>query len=158
MVTTMINRAAARVSLDYGFIRPISLHLKGGLGTLTAADQADDEDAAPVVHSEQGDVPVAIGAGTDTTTEAILSTRTSRAWTRVLPALVVIAVILVFVFQNPKDVKVRLFTFLRTLPLSVALLGAVVLGALMVLALGSVRMFQLRGQIHRKKVGPERNS
>ena len=157
MVTTMINRPAARVSLDYGFIRPIWLHLKGGLGTLMA-DQADDEGAAPLVHSEQGDVPVAVGAGADTTPEAILSTRTSRAWTRVLPALVVIVVILVFVFQNPKDVKVRLFTFLGTLPLSVALLGAVVLGALMVLALGSVRMFQLRGQIHRKKGGPERNS
>ncbi|NNN00873.1 MAG: LapA family protein [Acidimicrobiaceae bacterium] len=80
----------------------------------------------------------------------ILSTRTSRAWIRLLPALVVLVVILVFVFQNPKDVKVSLFTFSGTLPLSVALLGAVVLGALMTLALGSIRIFQLRRQVHRK--------
>ena len=46
--------------------------------------------------------------------EAIHSTRTSRAWIRLLPALVVLVVILVFVFQNPKDVKVSLFTFSGT--------------------------------------------
>ena len=64
--------------------------------------------------------------------------------------LVVLIVILVFVFQNPKDVKVSLFTFSGTLPLSVALLGAVILGALMTLALGSVRILQLRKQVRRK--------
>ncbi|MBW4029082.1 MAG: LapA family protein [Acidobacteria bacterium] len=67
-----------------------------------------------------------------------------------LPVLVVLIIILVFVFQNPEDVKVRLFTLSGTLPLSVALLGAVILGALMVLALGSVRIFQLRRQFRRK--------
>ena len=71
--------------------------------------------------------------------------------------MAVLAVILVFVFQNPKDVKVSLFTFSGTLPLSVALLGAVVLGALMVLALGSVRIFQLRRQVHRKTGRSEGN-
>ena len=121
-------------------------------------NQAEGEDVAPLANSEQQEVPVADGASADATSEAILSTRTSRAWLKVLPALVVLAVILVFVFQNPKDVKVRLFTFSGTLPLSVALLGAVVLGALMVLALGSVRIFQLRGQIHRKPGKSEGNA
>jgi uncharacterized integral membrane protein len=121
-------------------------------------NQAEGEDVAPLANSEQQEVPVAVGANADATSEAILSTRTSRAWMKVLPALVVLAVILVFVFQNPKDVKVRLFTFSGTLPLSVALLGAVVLGALMVLALGSIRIFQLRGQIHRKTGKAEENA
>ena len=120
-------------------------------------NQAESEDVAPLANSEQQEVPVAVGANPDATSETILSTRTSRTWMRVLPALVVLAVILVFVFQNPKDVKVRLFTFSGTLPLSVALLGAVVLGALMVLALGSVRILQLRGQIHRKTGKSEGN-
>jgi len=120
-------------------------------------DQADDEEVAPLANSEQGDVPVAAGVPAVATSEAISSTRTSRAWIRVLPALAVLAVILVFVFQNPKDVKVSLFTFSGTLPLSVALLGAVVLGALMVLALGSVRIFQLRRQVHRKTGRSEGN-
>ena len=113
-------------------------------------DQPDNEDNAPLANLEQGDVPVEADVEPVATSEVILSTRTSRAWTRLLPALVILVVILVFVFQNPKDVKVRLFTISSTLPLSVALLGAVVLGALMTLALGSLRILQLRRQVQRK--------
>jgi uncharacterized integral membrane protein len=113
-------------------------------------NQPDSEDNAPLANPEQGDVPVETEVEPVATSEVILSTRTSRAWIRLLPALVVLVVILVFVFQNPKDVKVNLFTFSGTLPLSVALLGAVVLGALMTLALGSVRILQLRRQVQRK--------
>jgi uncharacterized integral membrane protein len=113
-------------------------------------NQPDDEDNAPLANPEQVDVPVEAGVEPGATSAVILSTRTSRAWIRLLPVLVVLVVILVFVFQNPKDVKVSLFTFSGSLPLSVALLGAVILGALMALALGSVRIFQLRRQVHRK--------
>lgn len=113
-------------------------------------DQPDSEDNASLANPEQGDVPVEADVEPVATSEVILSTRTSRAWTRLLPALVILVVILVFVFQNPKDVKVRLFTISSTLPLSVALLGAVVLGALMTLALGSLRILQLRRQVQRK--------
>ena len=119
-------------------------------------NQPDDENNAPLANPEQSDVPVEAGVEADATSEVILSTRTSRAWIRLLPVLVVLVVILVFVFQNPKDVKVSLFTFSGTLPLSVALLGAVILGALMALALGSVRIFQLRRQVHRKTEGSKR--
>jgi uncharacterized integral membrane protein len=90
--------------------------------------------------------------------EGISSTRSSRAWVRLLPVLIVLAVILVFVFQNPKDVRVSIFTFSGTLPLSVALLGAVILGALMTLALGSVRILQLRRQVYRKSRTRRRHS
>jgi len=113
-------------------------------------NQPDDKDGAPVTSTKQGDVPGESGAEPRTTSERITSTRTSRAWIRLLPALLVLVVILVFVFQNPKDVKVSLFTFSGALPLSVALLGAVILGALMALALGSLRILQLRRQVHRK--------
>src|SRR5665213_2987392 len=118
-------------------------------------NQPDDEDNAPLANPEQGDVPVEAGVEPGATSAVILSTRTSRAWIRLLPVLVVSVVILVFVFQNPEDVKVSLFTFSGTLPLSVALLGAVVLGALMALALGSVRIFQLRRQVRRKTAGSD---
>lgn len=128
--------------------------IAGQIGALME-EQADDESAAPLANSEQGDMPVAVEVPAVATSEAIPSTRTSRAWIRILPALIVLAVILIFVFQNPKDVRVSLFTFSGTLPLSVALLGAVVLGALMVLALGSVRIFQLRRQVHRKSAKSE---
>ena len=120
-------------------------------------NQADDEEGAPLVNPEPGDAPVQSGTESDATSEVIASTKTSRAWIRLLPVLVVLVVILVFVFQNPKDVKVSLFTISGTLPLSVALLGAVILGALMVLALGSVRIFQLRKQVHRKRERREKD-
>jgi len=112
-------------------------------------NQPDDEADAPLANSDQ-DVPVEAGAEPGAPSEVIMSTRTSRAWIRLFPGLVVLVVILVFVFQNPKDIKVSLFTFSGTLPLSVALLGAAVLGALMALALGSVRIVQLRKQVRRK--------
>jgi uncharacterized integral membrane protein len=62
----------------------------------------------------------------------------------VLPALILLAVILLFVFQNLRSVKVSFVTASGRLPLAVALLAAAALGALVVLALGSVRMIQLR--------------
>jgi uncharacterized integral membrane protein len=79
----------------------------------------------------------------------IPSTRASRAWTRVLPALVLFAAILLFVFQNLRSSKVSFVSLSGTLPLGVALLAAAALGALLVLALGSVRVLQLRKLVHR---------
>ncbi len=113
-------------------------------------NQPDDEGHEPIANAEPV-ASAAAGLEQDHASETIVSTRTSRAWIRLLPVLVVLAVILVFVFQNPKDVKVSLFSFSGTLPLSVALLGAVILGALMALALGSVRILQLRKQVRRKR-------
>jgi len=112
--------------------------------------QADGEDGAPSSDSEQGELPAARGEPLEATSKAIPSTRISRAWIRVFPALVILAVILAFVFQNTKDVRVSFLTFSGTLPLSASLLSAAALGALMVLALGSVRIFQLRKQVHRQ--------
>lgn len=112
-------------------------------------DEPENHDGAPPVESDHDVVTEETGADL-VPAAAIRSTRTSRAWIRLLPALIVLVVILVFVFQNPKDVKVSLFTFSGTFPLSVALLGAVILGALMVVALGSLRIFQLRRQVRRK--------
>jgi len=118
----------------------------------------DDEDDAALVNPEKDD-PVESEVQ-PATPVSITSTRTSRAWIRLLPVLVILVVILVFVFQNPKDVKVSLFTFSGTLPLSVALLGAVILGALLAMALGSMRIFQLRRLVRQKSVSEKstRNS
>jgi uncharacterized integral membrane protein len=83
----------------------------------------------------------------------IASTRTSRTWVKVLPGLVLLAVLLVFVFQNLRSTKVSFFTASGSLPLALALLAAAALGALSLLALGSVRILQLRKTIrmHRRQ-------
>lgn len=80
----------------------------------------------------------------------IHSTRASRAWIRVLPSIVVLAVMLVFIFQNRQNVKVSFFSAQGSWPLSVSLLAAAALGATLVLALGSIRIVQLRRQLHRR--------
>lgn len=82
----------------------------------------------------------------------VVATRAGRAWVKVLPALVVLAVILVFVFQNSQSAKVSFVTASGRLPLAVALLGAAALGALFVLALGSIRILQLRRMVHRSSL------
>ncbi|MGC8510274.1 MAG: lipopolysaccharide assembly protein LapA domain-containing protein [Acidimicrobiales bacterium] len=84
----------------------------------------------------------------------IASTRTSRLWLRLLPSLVVLVVILVFIVQNHQDVRVSLFTLAVTWPLSIALLASAILGALLVLAIGSLRIVQLRRQIRRRPPPP----
>jgi uncharacterized integral membrane protein len=70
-------------------------------------------------------------------------------WNGVVPVLVLLALILVFVFQNLHRARVKFITVSGTLPLGVALLAAAAFGGLLVLALGSARMAQLRKAIRR---------
>jgi uncharacterized integral membrane protein len=118
---------------------------------MTVEAQPDEENLGP--DAEDGvdgalpEPPIL----TEERPEPIDSTRASRAWVRVLPALTVLAILLVFVFQNRKDVKISFFGWSGMLPLAVALLASAALGMLVLLALGSVRMLQLRRQVRRKK-------
>jgi uncharacterized integral membrane protein len=111
-----------------------------------AADEvAVSEDSTPI---DQVAVESASPAAAPRT---IPSTRASRTWTRVLPVLFLFAAILVFVLQNLHNSKVSFVSLSGTLPLGVALLAAAALGALLVLALGSVRILQLRKLVRRNQ-------
>lgn len=113
--------------------------------------QPEDEGAVPgVENTTDGTLPAPPEVQVEQP-EPIPSTRASRAWIRVLPALIVLAILLVFIFQNGKDVKISFLGWSGTLPLSLALLASAALGMLVLLALGSVRMLQLRRQVRRKK-------
>jgi uncharacterized integral membrane protein len=79
----------------------------------------------------------------------VTSTRASRTWVKLSPALLVLALILVFVFQNSRTAKVSFATASGRIPLALALLAAAALGALFVFTLGSIRILQLRRTIHR---------
>lgn len=76
------------------------------------------------------------------------STRASRAWSRILPALILLAVILVFVFQNLGTTTIAFLMFSGTIPVALALIIAAALGGLLVLTIGSIRILQLRKAIH----------
>ena len=68
----------------------------------------------------------------------------------VAAGLLVLMVLLVFIFQNLHDVRVHFFTANGQFPLALALVFAVLLGALVVLAIGTVRILQLRRAVHRR--------
>src|SRR2546426_11921671 len=70
-------------------------------------------------------------------------TRLSGAWTALVVGVVVLVVILVFILQNLQSVEVHFLFLQGNLPLAVALHFAMVLGAVVVLAFGAVRVLQL---------------
>lgn len=71
-------------------------------------------------------------------------TRLSGAWTALVIGVVALVVILIFILQNLQTVEVYFLFFHWQLPLAVGLLFAMVLGAVVVLAFGAVRILQLR--------------
>jgi putative membrane protein len=71
-------------------------------------------------------------------------TRLSGAWTAIVIGLVALVVILVFILQNQQTVEVTFLFFKGHLPLAVALLFALILGAVIVVAFGAARILQLR--------------
>ena len=80
-------------------------------------------------------------------------TRLSGAWTALAIGVVALAVILVFILQNLQTVEVHFIVFQGSLPLAVALLFAMILGAVVVLAFGAGRILQLRLVARRARRG-----
>lgn len=82
-------------------------------------------------------------------------TRLSGAWTAIVVGLVALVVILVFILQNQQSVEVTFLVFNGHLPLAVALLFALILGAVIVFAFGAARILQLRMATGRaRRMGP----
>jgi lipopolysaccharide assembly protein A len=80
-------------------------------------------------------------------------TRLSGAWTAIVVGLLALVVILVFILQNQQSVEVTFLMVHGHLPLAVALLFALILGAVIVVAFGAARILQLRmvaGRARRK--------
>src|SRR3981081_2181728 len=71
-------------------------------------------------------------------------TRLSGAWPALVVGIVILVVILVFILQNLQSVEVHFLFLQGQLPLAVALLFAMVLGAVVVLTFGAFRILQLR--------------
>ena len=73
-----------------------------------------------------------------------LHTRISGAWTALVIGILGLVLILVFILQNLQSVDLSFLIFHGRLPLAIALLFAVLLGAVIVLAFGGARIIQLR--------------
>jgi putative membrane protein len=82
-------------------------------------------------------------------------TRLSGAWTAIVVGLLALVVILVFILQNQQRVEIKFLMFEGNLPLAIALLFALILGAIIVFAFGAARILQLRMVAGRaRKKGP----
>jgi uncharacterized integral membrane protein len=76
-------------------------------------------------------------------------TRVSRAWIGIIAGALVLVLLLVFILQNTRSVKVSYFTLTGTMPLGVALLLAAISGLLLAGGVASMRIWQLRRRIGR---------
>jgi uncharacterized integral membrane protein len=70
--------------------------------------------------------------------------RLGGPWTAVVIGLLALVLILVFILQNLQSVELSFLIFHGHLPVAIALLFAVILGATIVLAFGGARIMQLR--------------
>jgi uncharacterized integral membrane protein len=79
--------------------------------------------------------------------------RAGRLWVGLTLALILLVVILVFIFQNLDSVKISFFTASGSFPLALIVLLAAVVGSVIVLCLGSIRIMQLRRTVrHRSRM------
>ena len=74
-------------------------------------------------------------------------TRISGTWVGVIIATLVLTLLLVFILQNTKRVKISYFTAHGAMPLGVALLLAAIGGVLFAGVVGSLRIWQLRHRL-----------
>lgn len=75
---------------------------------------------------------------------AVERTRASALWTAAAIGLVVLVAILIFVVQNSERVQIQFLGMKGTMSIGLAVLVAALLGALLMLAIGTVRILQLR--------------
>ena len=83
--------------------------------------------------------------------DGIHHTRIGGVWVAVAVAVVLGVALVDFIVQNTRSVRVEFFGAHGQMPVAVALLGAALAGAFLVLAVGIARTTQLRIATHRGK-------
>jgi uncharacterized integral membrane protein len=74
-------------------------------------------------------------------------TRLSSAWIGIVAAALVLVLLLIFILQNTRSVKVTYFTASGTIPVGVALLFAAIGGLLLAGLMASLRIWQLHHRL-----------
>ncbi|MET8774879.1 lipopolysaccharide assembly protein LapA domain-containing protein [Nocardia sp. NPDC050713] len=73
-----------------------------------------------------------------------ISSRTGYAWVGLVTGTLIMILLLIFILQNLQTVEVSMFFWNFHLPLGVAVLLSVILGALVMALVGGMRIMQLR--------------
>jgi uncharacterized integral membrane protein len=125
-------------------------------GRRSAADPRDEEPRSSVREPAEvertgatGPAPGEVPPGSvqpipGETRRPVKPTKASAVWTALAVGVLVLVAILIFVVQNSARVRINFLWMHGTLGLGIALLISAILGILLTLAVGSVRMLQLR--------------
>lgn len=85
-------------------------------------------------------------------------TRTARAWTSTVAAIVLLILLLIFILQNTASVKIHFLGADGHVPFGVALLAAAVAGGLIVGIIGVARIAQLKVRARRAERAARRTA
>lgn len=116
-------------------------------GSDTAAGQsvgAPSADPAPVAAAHSEPDRVRPQDELQAIEQRVRRTRVSATWVGIIISIVVLVLLLIFILENLRDVKVTYFGVTGQLPLGVALIFAAIGGALLVAMVGVARLTQLR--------------
>jgi uncharacterized integral membrane protein len=75
---------------------------------------------------------------------AVHRTRAAALWSSLALGFLILIILLIFIAQNTESAQFAFLGWRWSLPLGVALLAAAVAGGLLTVAVGAVRIFQLR--------------
>lgn len=90
------------------------------------------------------DAPATPATGTTSGQSAVHRTRAAALWSALTLGFLVLIVLLIFIAQNTESTEFQFLGWQWSLPLGVAILFAAVAGGLLTVAVGAVRIFQLR--------------
>ena len=107
-------------------------------------DPTDPTDAADAAHHQALDDQLVTSPPSDRTRRRSLRTRAGTAWFAVCTAAAALVVLIVFMLQNTRSVEVTFLWMHGNVPLALALLVAGVSVAILAMAVGEVRISQLR--------------
>jgi uncharacterized integral membrane protein len=111
---------------------------------------AQDEDREPT-GSEPSELTGGRGRRRKAGGDGVHHTRIGRAWMAVIVAAILGVALVDFIVQNTRSVRVEFFGASGQMPVAVALIGAALVGAFLVLAVGIARTTQLRFATRRGK-------
>jgi uncharacterized integral membrane protein len=116
----------------------------------------DEPSLVPPSGSEAPELSSSETPGRGTATESapgqVPSTRTGTAFKTLIAGAIVLILLLVFILENTRSVKIAYFGAGFRLPLGVALLLAAIGGALLVGITGTARIVQMRRHVRRHRL------
>lgn len=98
-------------------------------------------------QSEPEKAPIALSGVESPAASQSGRTRISAVWFGVVAAALVLVLLLIFILQNTRSVKITYFTVRGTIPIGVALLFAAVGGLLLTGLVASLRIWQLHHRL-----------